>query len=365
MSGGSEFIPGLSNPWSRARYLQLVNSIAPKHQGLWASPVARLPLLTLYLTERCNSRCVTCDYWRLGKDTLSLNALRKLLPELRALQTEVVVLSGGEPLLHPEWRDIAQALKANGQRVWLLTSGLSLAKHAKDVAQLFDALTVSLDGTDSSTYQKIRGLDAFDKVCEGIRAAVDAGLAPGLRVTLQAANLDQLKEFVLLADGLGASRVSFLTVDIANDHAFGRAQAANPDLAPSRAAVERMRADIASLKHSHARHFVSGFIAESPEKLLRLAQYFEALHGAAPYPKVRCNAPQFSAVVGASGRVQPCFFIAGPSQARISPQVSLKAALNETGMTSLRAHIGAGGRPECRTCVCSMWRDPTTKFLVA
>ena len=26
-----------------------------------------LPLVTLYLTERCNSRCVTCDYWRHGR----------------------------------------------------------------------------------------------------------------------------------------------------------------------------------------------------------------------------------------------------------------------------------------------------------
>lgn len=318
--------------------------------------MARLPLLTLYLTERCNSRCVTCDYWREGKETLSLDALRKLLPELKALQTRAVVLSGGEPLLHAQWRDIARELRANGQQVWLLTSGLALAKHAREIAGLFDALTVSLDGTDAATYERIRGLDAFDKVCEGIRAAAAAGLAPGLRVTLQAANLGQLRQFVSLAETLGASQVSFLTVDLASDHAFGRVQAADRALAPSLADIARMRADIETLSRSHAEHFASGFIAESPAKLARLAQYFEALHGAAPYPKVRCNAPQFSAVVGASGGVQPCFFIAGPSQARVSPHTSLSDALNEPGMTALRANIGSGSRPECKTCVCSMWR---------
>jgi MoaA/NifB/PqqE/SkfB family radical SAM enzyme len=318
--------------------------------------LARLPLLTLYLTERCNSRCVTCDYWRQGKETLSLNALRKLLPELKALKTRVVVLSGGEPLMHAQWRDIARELRTNGQQVWLLTSGLALAKHAGEIAGLFDALTVSLDGTDATTYERIRGLNAFEKVCEGIRAAAAVGLAPALRITLQAANLGQLHQFVSLAESLGASQVSFLTVDLANAHAFGRVQAADRALAPSLADIARMRADIETLSRSHAEYFASGFIAESPEKLARMAQYFEALHGAAPYPKVRCNAPQFSAVVGASGGVQPCFFIAGPSQARVSPQTSLSDALNEPGMTALRANIGSGSRPECKTCVCSMWR---------
>ena len=36
------------------------------------SRLERLPLVTLYLTERCNSRCVTCDYWRHGRVNVDL-----------------------------------------------------------------------------------------------------------------------------------------------------------------------------------------------------------------------------------------------------------------------------------------------------
>ena len=151
-------------------------------------PIRRLPLLTLYLTERCNSRCVTCDYWRHGRIDLTLEAVERFLPSLAELRTEVVLLSGGEPLVHPQWADIARLLRANGLKTWLLTSGLSLAKHAHLAASLFDSITVSLDGTDSPTYARIRGLDAFETVCTGIRAAASAGLAPGIRVTLQRAN---------------------------------------------------------------------------------------------------------------------------------------------------------------------------------
>ena len=31
-----------------------------------------LSLVTLYLTERCNSRCVTCDYWKHGRRDVTL-----------------------------------------------------------------------------------------------------------------------------------------------------------------------------------------------------------------------------------------------------------------------------------------------------
>ena len=105
----------------------------------------RLPLVTLYATERCNSRCVTCDYWRHGRIDLSLGAVTRLLPDLADLGTQVVLMSGGEPLLNPEWPLIAELLKSRGLQVWLLTSGLSLAKHANRVAELFDSVTVSLD----------------------------------------------------------------------------------------------------------------------------------------------------------------------------------------------------------------------------
>jgi len=99
---------------------------------------SRLPLVTLYVTERCNSRCVTCDHWRHGRTDASLASITRLLPSLERLGTRMVALSGGEPLLHPEWAQIAQLLKSRGLELWLLTSGLSLAKHAHRAGALFD-----------------------------------------------------------------------------------------------------------------------------------------------------------------------------------------------------------------------------------
>ena len=334
-------------------------------QVLMSDPVPnshlhRLPLVTLYLTERCNSRCVTCDYWRHGRADMTLQAVQRLLPSLARLETRVVLLSGGEPLLNPDWSSIAQALSAAGLKAWLLTSGLSLAKHARRAAELFDAITVSLDGTDRLTYQAIRGLDALDKVCEGIRAAAHYGVAPGVRVTVQRANFRQLPAFVSLAKELGARQVSFLAVDVANPHAFGRTDDFKSDLALLPEDLPVFDQVLSTMEVDHAEDFQSGFIAESPKKLRRVWEYFAAIHGLGAYPPVRCNAPEFSAVIGATGRVQPCFFISGPADiaAASSGIEDLSAALNSQPMATLRANIRAGGRVECKTCVCSMWRDP-------
>jgi Fe-coproporphyrin III synthase len=315
----------------------------------------RLPLVTLYLSERCNSRCRTCDYWQHGRADMDLAAVARLLPSLRTLGTRTVMLSGGEPLLNRQWEEIAALLAGEGLELWLLTSGLSLAKHARRAGELFGTITVSLDGTDAATYAAIRGVDAFDVVCRGIRAAADTGTRVTVRVTLQRANFWQLTSFVDLAQRLGARQVSFLAVDVANPHAFARRDGFESDLALRPGDLPDLERSIRALERDRAEAFSSGFIAESPAKLRRIHQYFAAVCGLGAYPPVRCNAPQFSAVVDAQGRVSPCFFIAGPSDARV--RNGLDEILNRADMAALRASIRVGGRRECTTCVCSMWRE--------
>ena len=321
-----------------------------------AAAIGKLPLITLYLSERCNSRCITCDYWRHSVADMGLDAVRRLLPDLARLQTEVALISGGEPLLNPDWPQIAELLRSRGLKLWLLSSGLSLAKHAHRAARLFEAVTVSLDGTDAATYEAIRGLDAFDKVCEGIRAVAQTETPVGVRVTLQRANYRQLPQFVALARALGARQVSFLAVDVANPHAFAREDDFSRDLALQPPDLPVLAGILDELEREHASEFRSGLIADSPRKLRRIHQYFSAVCGVAPYPAVRCNVFDYSAVIGATGRVSPCFFISGPPGAIWRDD--LESVLNGVSMSALRESIRAGDRPECARCVCSLWRDP-------
>jgi len=320
-----------------------------------SDPSRSLPLVTLHLTDRCNSRCVSCDYWRHGRDDVTLASIDRLLPDLLALKTHTVLISGGEPLLHPQWPEIAELLRGHGMSLWLVTSGLSLAKHAIRAANLFDAITVSLDGTTPEMYAAIRGVNAFEKVCEGIRRIAYEGTAVSVRMTVQRPNYSALPACVDLAKTLGAREVSFLAADVGSTVAFGRTPDFHADLSLRPADLPQFAAIIDSLENTHAADFASGFIAESPPKLRRLHDYFVAVNGLGAFPRTRCNAPEFSAVVGAAGRISPCFFINGP--VRAAPP-GLQEELQSTDTIALRRDIREGRRSECTTCVCSMWRDP-------
>lgn len=313
-----------------------------------------LPLVTLYLTERCNSRCISCDYWRHGRKDMTLDEVKALLPSLRRLHTRAVLISGGEPLVNPEWQDIAALLAMEGLQLWLLTSGLALAKHAARAARWFAAITVSLDGACAETYRAIRGVDAFDKVCEGIRAAVATGSQVNLRTTVQRLNFRELPACVALAHELGVRQISLLAADVGNPHTFGRQGSFNRDLALSPDELCEFARVLDTLQTQYAAEFAARFIAEEPAKLRRIFDYYTAICGLGTYPPVRCNAPEFSAVIGADGRIQPCFFIDGPTQHK---NHEFDGGLNAPAMVDLRTAIREGRRPECKTCVCSSWRE--------
>ena len=316
----------------------------------------QLPLLTLHLTDRCNSRCVACDYWRNGERDVSVESVERLLSDLARLGTGTVLISGGEPLLHRHWFEIATLLGEAGLRLWLVTSGLALRKHSARVARLFGAVTVSLDGIDRPMYVATRGVDAFDIVCAGIRALADAGVAPSVRVTVQRANYAALADFVGLAQQLGARSVSFLAADLGNVHAFGRRAGYQADVALRPDDLPPFAATLEALERDRADEFRCGFIEESPRRMRRLLEYYQAVCGLGPFPTLRCNAPEFSAVLAVDGRVSPCFFIEGPSSSGDASS-NLPDALAAPPMVQLRSDIRAGLRPECRTCVCSLWRD--------
>jgi MoaA/NifB/PqqE/SkfB family radical SAM enzyme len=317
--------------------------------------LAALPLAILYVTDRCNSRCITCDYWQFGQTNLPLAQAGRLAPELRALGTQVVLLSGGEPLLHPHWDEVAETLRQAGLRLWLLTAGLSLAKHAARVSELCERVTVSLDGATPETYRAIRGVDAFEAVCKGIRTVVAHGLPVTLRCTVQRGNYRELPRLVRLARKLGAEQVSFLAVDVSTHVAFARAELYERTMALGPADLPAFADVLSELERDCAADFASGFIAERPAKLRRLHQYFAALLGQGTFPPVRCNAPRFSSVIGADGHLQPCYFIDGAAQVDGQP---LSEALNTPALTALRADIRAGRRAECARCVCSMYKSP-------
>jgi MoaA/NifB/PqqE/SkfB family radical SAM enzyme len=320
-----------------------------------------LPLLVLYITDGCNSRCVMCDIWKLPRRNMDMALAERLAGAFGALGGRAVVLSGGEAMQHPEWPRIAALFRAAGASVGLLTNGLALQKQARAVIAHIDSVTVSLDAADPETYRAIRGVDALPRVLAGIKAVAEAGIPVTTRTTVQRANFREIPRIVDVALGAGARSASFLALDVSNPAAFGprfdpdhlpilaHGNALTPDELPAFAAV------LTALDRTHAADFAAGRIAESPTKLRRLYDYFAAVNGLAPFEGPRCNAPHISAVIEVDGTLRPCFFLPAVGNAADAPLIE---ALNTPDAQTMRMAYRAGSREECARCVCPLYRGP-------
>jgi Fe-coproporphyrin III synthase len=321
-----------------------------------------LPLLIFYPTGRCNSRCISCDWWKQsGADDLTLDEIRGIAAALPALGTRVVAFSGGEPLLRPEVFDAAEIFRARGMVLHLLTSGILLERFVDRVAQQFARVCISLDATSEPLYERIRGVNALATVRRGIerfrRQAASVPLTA--RATLHRANFRELPRLIECARSLGLDGISFLPADVSS-LGFGReavpGSAVRADLALGRDEIDDFEATIERTIAVYARDFESGFVAESPDKLRRLPRYYAALGGDEPFPRVSCNAPWVSVVLEANGSVRPCFFHEPIGNVRDLPF----AAIVTENLRVFRQGFDVGANPVCVRCVCSLktsWRS--------
>ncbi|RMF51592.1 MAG: radical SAM protein [Chloroflexota bacterium] len=322
-------------------------------RNLGSDRLYALPLLVLYLTDGCNSRCLSCAIWHAPRRNMPLALALRLAEEAAALGLRHVLLSGGEAMQHPHWAEIAQAFRKRGVHVGLLTNGLLLKKQAEQVIAHIDQLTLSLDAATPELYAHIRGVDALPHILEGM-----ARIAPHVpiitRTTVQRANFRQLSAIVGLAKAYGARKVSFLAVDTVNGEAFGaRAAETFQELALTADDLPIFAEVLDALEREHAADFASGLIAESPAKLRTLYAFFASAHGLARFPAPRCNAPQLSVVVETDGRLRPCYFL--PSGGSVAEQ-PLAQALNSSTLRALRRAVRHGERAECGRCVCPLYR---------
>jgi Fe-coproporphyrin III synthase len=337
--------------------------------NLMSDRLHTLPLLVLYLTDGCNSKCVTCDIWQNPRRNMPMPLVDSLVEACDPLQTSWILLSGGEAMQHPEWAAIARKFRATGAHVMLLTNGLFLRKQADEVIASVDEVIVSLDGGDAPTYEAIRGVDAFDLVLDGVRAVRAGGVPVTTRTTIQRANFRQMPRIIEAALAADVNHISFLAVDVSNPFAFGNrfthdeASSAPMDTIPlhpssnnlSLLEISELEQILDDLERDFAAEFASGRIAESPRKLRRiLAHYFRALHGIhEEYTPPPCNAPHFSTVVEVDGTLRPCYFL--PAYGRLKPEgARLPQSINMESAKILRQAYRTGKRPECQHCVCPL-----------
>ena len=83
--------------------------------------------ISIELTYDCDLRCIYCSSSAehpspIGE--LSFDEVKMILDEAKKCGAKIVSLSGGEPLLHPQFFDIIEYAKEKKYKILLYTSGI-------------------------------------------------------------------------------------------------------------------------------------------------------------------------------------------------------------------------------------------------
>src|SRR5450432_4862089 len=108
-----------------------------RYRTLQTGRITALPIVILMPHSACNCRCVMCDIWKGNQNLrqLSEKDIIGLLSTLQKLGTKRVLMSGGEALLNTNFFRLCEILQKENIRITLLSTGLTLKKHAAQVVE--------------------------------------------------------------------------------------------------------------------------------------------------------------------------------------------------------------------------------------
>lgn len=124
--------------------------------------------LLLYITNRCNSKCLICNHWKQEvKHDLSVGKIAELI-DSKTIGRRNWTVQGGEVFLHPEIDEILHLLKRENVNYTLFSNGIMTDKLVRAVERYkIKSVDISLDGKQN-TYEKVRGCDGYWNVLESI-----------------------------------------------------------------------------------------------------------------------------------------------------------------------------------------------------
>jgi radical SAM protein with 4Fe4S-binding SPASM domain len=197
---------GVSQPADHLRYGQ--------GHGAPRSAAERKPIVVWNITRRCNLNCIHCysdSEAKMYPGELTLEQCQAVVEDLAAFKVPAVLLSGGEPLIHPHFFAIATHAVQRGLRLTLSTNGTLIDRDtAQKIKHLgFAYVGISLDGI-GDTHDYFRGRKgAFEKTVGAFRNCKAVGQKVGLRLTLSRNTVDDLDRILDFIENEGIDRVCF------------------------------------------------------------------------------------------------------------------------------------------------------------
>lgn len=272
--------------------------------------VSNLMSANIVLTSNCNSRCLSCDYWRKKPDYLDKTMVYKFLAELQRYNCESIVFTGGEPFLHPDFEEIVRTAKLQYGYINILsTNGRLIKKNINKVYDYIDSYCISFDGCNKEQYKKIRGIDNYNEILDVIKIIknYNENIQVWLSCLIQKKNYINLIDIYRVALMSGADGI-FFNVPELRDNCFGREgnTADREELLLDLHETEDFANIVEELLIMDE---TEGFLCQDKEALNKFIQYFKSYNGLDEFPERKCFVPYNTITLNEKGKIRPCFYL--------------------------------------------------------
>lgn len=172
------------------------------------------PVVVWNSTRTCNLKCRHCYMSSDAKkyqNELTTAEAKQFIDDLADFNVPVLLFSGGEPLIRPDFFELADYAAKKGVRPTLSTNGTlitpEVARKIKDIDVGY--VGISLDGL-REVNDKFRGkAGAFEAAMNGIKNCVAVDQRVGLRFTINHHNIQELENIFDFIEEENINRVCF------------------------------------------------------------------------------------------------------------------------------------------------------------
>ena len=187
----------------------------------------------LHITDHCNLACRHCLFScsPRSRQALSLAQIGRVVAEVHEAGARTFYLTGGEPMMHPDFEAICRMIVADRPDTTLviLTNGMRLDNVTGLLSSLPAErvfLQISMDGM-ADAHDRIRGAGSFQRLSEALAGASHLKCHKTLAMAVTRDNAAQMHDAVGLAARYGISDIHFLWLFTAGN--AGQADLTDPD----------------------------------------------------------------------------------------------------------------------------------------
>ncbi|MDI6738028.1 MAG: radical SAM protein [Nanoarchaeota archaeon] len=159
------------------------------------------------ITSRCNLKCKHCikEAGPENQVEMPFEKVVSIFNEIKCMDAEKVVISGGEPMVHKDFFRILEYASRIFKIVYIDTNGTMITQKSITRIKPYTncRFQISLDGSSPNSHDALRGKGSFNRTLKGVRMLIKSGIIPIIATTVNRYNCKKLNDMHRLVEKLG------------------------------------------------------------------------------------------------------------------------------------------------------------------